>query len=62
MIAMLDGAPIPPPPMGSLPHGGIESFFFFMLGYLLLVMMVLLSLPEWAEPVRRMMFGRKKES
>lgn len=62
MIAMLDGAPMPPPPMGALPHGGFESFFFFMLGYLLLVMMAVLCLPEWADPLRRMMFGRKKSS
>lgn len=54
---MLNGTPLPAPADEVFPH---SSFLAFLLGYLFLVMLVLLILPEGS--LKRLAFGNPHNS
>ncbi len=59
---LLDGFPLPPPDMDYTP-GPAEAFFCFMVGYLLLLSLPLLVIPEnWRKTIIEVAFHLKGET
>jgi hypothetical protein len=61
---MLYGDPFPPLPQGmDYTLGPVEQFFAFMLGYLLLVLVIIWTLPKkWSDPIIEVAFHPKPKS